>query len=185
MKPASLALLAAVLIVGCAPRAASIAPSHVSTAYYSGWSCERLLDEHAKVTDTLIHANAAQDRASNRDTLTVIFLGAPLSAGGIKGEVARLKGEEIAISRSLMYGGCINTVRSSPKPPQRIVEQTITNNPAPFFDDAWNACQRKENRVTIQCIANQGVQVSQNDWERCRILPEHKVSRDCVWNKVQ
>ena len=61
---------------------------------------------------------------------------------------------------------------------------------APFvkpsmFDSAWNTCQQQGTTVSVQCLINQGVKIPRQNWEKCRILPEHKVSKQCVWNIVE
>jgi|SRR5262245_19104789 hypothetical protein len=98
--------LALSLLAGCAPRAANISPSAISSARYDGWTCEKLKKEQAFVEESLTRASADQDSAANTDVWTVIVIGVPISGGGIKGEVARLKGEQIAIHRALLDGDC-------------------------------------------------------------------------------
>jgi hypothetical protein len=65
-----------------------------------------------------------------------------------------------------------------------ISSTTPTANPS-IFGSAWDSCQQQGTTVTIQCLKNQGVQVSRQSWEKCRILSEHKISKQCVWNIVE
>jgi len=74
---------------------------------YDGWSCDKLTYEQKFVEDSLIRAIADQDSAATTDIWMVILIGVPTSGGGIKGEVARLKGEQIAIHNAMMQAGCI------------------------------------------------------------------------------
>ena len=101
-------LTAAVLsLAGCAPFASNITPSAISYMRYDGWSCDKLTYEQKFVEDSLIRAIADQDSAATTDIWMVILIGVPTSGGGIKGEVARLKGEQIAIHNAMMQAGCI------------------------------------------------------------------------------
>src|SRR5262245_678662 len=94
-------------LAGCAPFASNITPSAISYMRYDGWSCDKLIYEQKFVEDSLTRASADQDSAATTDIWMVILIGVPTSGGGIKGEVARLKGEQIAIHNAMMQAGCI------------------------------------------------------------------------------
>ena len=47
------------------------------------------------------------DHAADHDALMVFLIGVPTSGGGVKGEVARLKGEQIALHEAMLDRGCL------------------------------------------------------------------------------
>ncbi len=94
------------LVAACAPRADEITPAAISTSQYAGWDCGRLAREKAFTDEALTRASDEQDSAARRDAMTVFLIGVPVSGGGIKGEVARLKGNQEAIRRTLVAQGC-------------------------------------------------------------------------------
>ena len=83
------------------PFAANISPSMISAARYDGWNCNKLKTEQKFIEDALVRVSADQDSAATLDIWMVILIGVPTSGGGVKGEVARLKGEQTAIHRGL------------------------------------------------------------------------------------
>lgn len=99
-------LMAAIAISGCAKKAELVPAAAISTARYDGWSCSKLSREKAFVDEALVRASATQDKAANNDALMVFLIGIPTSGGGVTEEVARLKGEQEALRRSLVQRGC-------------------------------------------------------------------------------
>jgi hypothetical protein len=93
-------------INGCAERAANINPAFISDVKYSDWSCEKLISEKAFVDDALPRVGAQQDAAADNDALMVFLIGVPTSGGGIKSEVARLKGEQEALRKVTRDKNC-------------------------------------------------------------------------------
>src|SRR5437763_1559194 len=90
------AIMAALLLGGCATAPENIGPSDVSDFSYSNLTCEQMGQEQPRVVSALATASAAQREARNDDIAGVILLGMPvssLSAGNMAHEVARLKGE--------------------------------------------------------------------------------------------
>ena len=85
------------LVTGCAPWASNLSPSPISSARYEGWNCNKLRAEQKFVEDSLVRVSADQDCGN----------GVPTSGGGVKGEVARLKGEQIALHNAMLMAGCI------------------------------------------------------------------------------
>ena len=108
------------LIVGCAERAANIEPSYISSEKYGTWNCTSLIKEKSFVDNSLPQASASQDAAADNDALMVFLIGVPTSGGGIKSEVARLKGEQEALRRAIRDENCDST--------QRDTRTTSTNN---------------------------------------------------------
>ena len=94
-------------LAACAERAANIEPAAISTAKYDGWNCSKLAQEAAFVDEALVRAEGVQDDAADQDALMVFLIGVPTSGGGIKSEVARLKGEKQALRRARVERGCM------------------------------------------------------------------------------
>ena len=55
----------------------------------------------------LNRVSADQDDAADHDALMVFLIGVPTSGGGVAGQVAELKGEQIALHKALLDRGCI------------------------------------------------------------------------------
>jgi hypothetical protein len=103
MNKFSTAILALILsgyVISCAPMAAEIEPAQISSVRYDDWSCAKIAKERAFVDEALPKISAQQDEASEKDALMVFLIGVPTSGGGIKSEVARLKGEQEALRRA-------------------------------------------------------------------------------------
>ena len=92
----------------CAPHASEITAAAISGVRYDGWSCAKLTKEQAFVDEALTRTSADQDAAADHDALMVFLIGVPTSGGGVKGEVARLKGEQQALHSAMLDGGCIH-----------------------------------------------------------------------------
>ena len=120
-------LLAALLfLVGCAPYASNITPSAISSARYDGWSCDKLRAEQRFVEESLTRVSADQDSAAGNDILMVILIGVPTSGGGVKGEVARLKGEQIALHHAMVQANCLTPAPTAAVTPIEPVAATAT-----------------------------------------------------------
>src|SRR6478672_11579183 len=96
MKTVGLILLLG-LLSACAPYASDISPAPISSARYDGWSCSKLAKEQAFIDSSLARVSADQDHSANNDALMVFLIGVPTSGGGVKGQVADLKGQQIAL----------------------------------------------------------------------------------------
>jgi hypothetical protein len=108
------ALALACLLGGCAPYSRDISPAPISDARYDGWDCPKLSKEQAFVNSALTRVSADQDGAADHDALMVFLIGVPTSGGGVKGEVADLKGQQIALHEALLNRGCLTAQTSSP-----------------------------------------------------------------------
>ena len=95
------------LLVGCAPYARDISPAPISTARYDGWDCPKLQKEKAFIDEALTRVSADQDGAADHDALMVFLIGVPTSGGGVKGQVADLKGQQVALHEALLDRGCL------------------------------------------------------------------------------
>lgn len=95
------------ILSDCAPYARDISPAAISTARYDGWDCAKLQKEKSFVDESLTRVSADQDGAADHDALMVFLIGVPTSGGGVKGEVAELKGEQKALHEALLDRGCL------------------------------------------------------------------------------
>jgi hypothetical protein len=104
-------MLASVLLplafAACAPYASEISPAPISEARYDGWDCSKLSKEQTFVEESLARVSADQDHAASHDALMVFLIGVPTSGGGVKGQVADLKGQMDALHTAMMSHGCI------------------------------------------------------------------------------
>jgi hypothetical protein len=94
-------------LVACAQYAAEIPPAAISESRYDDWSCPKPKKEQAFVDAALVRVSADQDQAAGRDTLMVALIGVPTSGGGVKGQVADLKGQQIALHEALRDHNCL------------------------------------------------------------------------------
>jgi hypothetical protein len=65
-----------------------------------------LRKEKAFVDESLTRVSADEDASADHDALMVFLIGVPTSGGGVKGEVAELKGEQKALQQALLDKGC-------------------------------------------------------------------------------
>jgi hypothetical protein len=91
----------------CAPHASEISPAPISAARYDDWRCEKLQKEQAFVEQSLVRVSADQDHAAKNDALMVFLIGVPTSGGGVKGQVAELKGEQNALRDAIRDHNCL------------------------------------------------------------------------------
>lgn len=97
------------MLAGCAKAPESIAPSYVSEIPYQSYSCQQLGQERARLQAAYAVAAEAQEGARTGDALGVIFLGIPtssLSGGNIAPEIANLKGQMVAVDRTIIAKNC-------------------------------------------------------------------------------
>lgn len=106
MKKPLTILIMALSVAGCAQSANQVQASYISTARYDGWNCNKLQREYIFVEEALIRSSKTQDDAATTDALMVFLIGIPTSGGGVKGEVARLKGQREALRQSARDAGC-------------------------------------------------------------------------------
>jgi hypothetical protein len=121
MKTKAIALvLLAAFASGCATRPANVAPTAVSSLRYDERTCKVLLREAEDVGQQLFDASARLDTKATNDAVAmgvglILFWPALFIVGGGQGleqEVARLKGEQIALNRKLLQQDC-----GAPPPP--------------------------------------------------------------------
>jgi hypothetical protein len=102
------------ILSGCATAPDSIAPAYVSQERYKALDCEQLTEERKRVEASLTDARIVQAGAASNDVAAVavaiaLFPVAIVGLGGdtaIAGDIARLRGEHIAISEAMKARGC-------------------------------------------------------------------------------
>jgi hypothetical protein len=100
---------AASALVGCAKHPDSISASYVSEVGYQSWSCRQLGEESQRLSAALSTASTQQEQARGNDIAGVILIGLPvssLSGDNIAPEIARLKGEQEAVRKSMISKKC-------------------------------------------------------------------------------
>jgi hypothetical protein len=103
------------IVSGCATHASNVAPTSVSSLQYDGVDCKRLAIESADINMKLSTLSAKLDSKADADTALVAgslilwpFLIGLAATGGKaeEAEVARLKGEKIAIEQTSLRKNC-------------------------------------------------------------------------------
>lgn len=103
------AALAAVALSGCAKAPETIAPSYVSEVPYQSYTCTQLGQEKARLEQAYAVTAKAQNDARTGDAWGVFLLGMPtssLSGGNVAAEVASLKGQMVAVDRTIIAKNC-------------------------------------------------------------------------------
>ena len=103
------------LLSGCAPNSASLAPAYVSPLVYANFDCEQMQMEYARLSRRAYEASGQQDQAASDDAAMfaigmILFWPALFFLGGTKeqeAEYARLKGEYEALDRVAVQKNCI------------------------------------------------------------------------------
>lgn len=109
MRKFALTAVIGAVLSACAQSPDAIAPAYVSEVPYRSWACADLIEEVARVEGALVTASLQQEDARTNDTVGVIFLGLPvasLSGQNVAPQIARLKGEQIALGRVVQQNGC-------------------------------------------------------------------------------
>ena len=108
MKKLILPICLAMLLSACAKTPSSIAPMAVSSSEYTDLSCNQLTSEFTSVSAKLAEAESNQRDKVAADAVVVFLVLIPPSSmtGDYEADVARYKGEKIAIERALDRNGC-------------------------------------------------------------------------------
>lgn len=104
------ALLIGCGLSGCAKPHDDIAPEPVPPAAYAQATCRQLSLMHAKTMRNLIFSNIIQDQHYADDRTRTFGVPTPMATifeQSREAEVARLKGEALAIAAQLERAGCI------------------------------------------------------------------------------
>lgn len=102
-------LVAVLALAACAKNPESISPAYVSELTYQPLTCEQLAGEQARLTAAYAVAAKQQNNARTNDVVGVILIGLPVSSmsgDNIAPEIARLKGEQEAVRKSMIAKGC-------------------------------------------------------------------------------
>ena len=107
------ALVATLILPGCAPHPENIQAKYVSPTTYGNLSCEQLADERARTQAEAARVSDIQRGNANADTAMVVgslFLWPVLfglaATTDHREEVARMKGEAEATEQELKMKGC-------------------------------------------------------------------------------
>lgn len=102
------AVVALVVISGCATRPESIPASYVSHEKYMGADCTQLATNMADARADLQKFSSMQDSKANMDAATVFLVLIPASklTGDSAADVAKFKGEVEAIETAQIKKGC-------------------------------------------------------------------------------
>lgn len=108
-KTAATAVLAVASLAACAKAPESIAPSYVSEVQYQSYSCTQLGQEKARLEQAYAVTAKAQNDARTGDAWGVFLIGMPtssLSGGNVAAEVASLKGQMVAVDKTIITKNC-------------------------------------------------------------------------------
>lgn len=108
------AVIAAMLLPGCATSSKDIAAVYVSPLQYQNYDCQQLTAELQRISGRVGQISGRLDEAANNDKMImgaglIIFWPALFALGGTKGqeqEFARLKGEYDAVNQAAIAKKC-------------------------------------------------------------------------------
>ena len=101
--------ITAAFVTGCAKAPNSIAPSYVSEVPYQSYTCKQLGEELQRLEAAYTTTAKAQEDARTGDAWGVFLIGLPtssLSGGNVAAEVASLKGQMVAVQKSIITRNC-------------------------------------------------------------------------------
>lgn len=116
MKVVASLALAGCIIAGCAKSPESISAAYVSEVTYRTWDCQTLAEEQHRLSAAYAVAAQQQEKARGNDVVGVVLIGLPvssLSGDNIAPEIARLKGEQEAIRKTMIMKKC--TIPAAPQ----------------------------------------------------------------------
>ncbi|KFL31489.1 hypothetical protein JP75_08095 [Devosia riboflavina] len=96
-------------LAACAKAPESIAPSYVSEVQYQSYSCTQLGQEKGRLEQAYAVTAKAQNDARTGDAWGVFLIGMPtssLSGGNVAAEVASLKGQMVAVDKTIIAKNC-------------------------------------------------------------------------------
>ena len=119
-----IAVLTALSLVGCASKAADVAPAYVSPMQYQSYNCQQLAAEAQRVSAAAAAASGQQDSQATKDAVAttvsvIVFWPALFLVGGDKqnaAQLAQLKGEMDAIEQTSIQKQCGIQFRAGPGP---------------------------------------------------------------------
>lgn len=111
------ALAAVSTLAACAKAPESIAPSYVSEIPYQSYTCAQLGQEKARLEQAYTVTAKAQNDARTGDAWGVFLIGMPtssLSGGNVAAEVASLKGQMVAVDKTIITKNCQTLPNAAP-----------------------------------------------------------------------
>lgn len=99
-----------VALAGCAKQHNEIAPEPIDPAAYAQADCRQLAQMHAKTMRTLIFSELMQDHQYAEDRTRTFGAPTPMATifeASHESEVARLKGDSLALAAQLQRAGCL------------------------------------------------------------------------------
>ncbi|RTL79542.1 MAG: hypothetical protein EKK29_20820 [Hyphomicrobiales bacterium] len=105
-----LALCALLGLAACAKQHDAIAPEIIEPGVYAQATCPQLARMHAKTMRSLIFAELVQDKHHADDRIRTFGVPTPLATlfdEDVAPEVARLKGNALALAAQIERAGCI------------------------------------------------------------------------------
>jgi hypothetical protein len=114
----------ALLLVGCASKAADVTPTYVSPIQYQSFTCPQLAAEAQRVSAAAAAASGAQDSQATKDAVAttaavIIFWPAAFLVQGDKNnaaQLAQLKGQMDAIQQASIMKNCGIQFQQAPPP---------------------------------------------------------------------
>jgi uncharacterized protein YcfL len=124
VRKSVVAVLAALLLAGCASSAADVAPAYVSPIQYQTFTCPQLAAEAQRVSAAAVAASGAQDSQRTKDALAttaavIVFWPAAFFVQGDKqnaAQLAQLKGQMDAIQQESIAKNCGIQFQTAPPP---------------------------------------------------------------------
>ncbi len=108
------AALAALMLAGCASKAADVAPAYVSPLQYQSFTCPQLAAEAQRVSQAAAIASGTQDSQATKDAVAttvgvIVFWPSLFLVNGDKqnaAQLAQLKGDMDAIQQASIQKNC-------------------------------------------------------------------------------
>ena len=130
MRIARFAVLAALLVAGCAKDANQVGPTYVSPILYENYTCPQLAEEAQRVSSRAQQAAGIQDQHATNGKVAmgvglIVFWPVLLMTKGNDentAELARLRGQMDAIEQASIRKKCGITFQHAPPPPPPVAQ---------------------------------------------------------------
>ncbi|WP_457798523.1 hypothetical protein [Methylocystis sp. S23] len=109
-KRAALAFSAICGLSACAKRHGEVAPAPIPPSAFETATCRQLSAMHAKAMRTLVFSELLQDHRHAEDRTRIFGVPTPMATifeENREAELARLKGETLALAAQLQRAGCV------------------------------------------------------------------------------
>lgn len=126
MRMISTALIATLLLAGCASKSSDVTASYVTPLQYQAFTCEQIGGEATRVSARVSELSGAQDSKATNDAIAtgvaiVVFWPAAFLVDGddaSTAELGRLKGEFQALEQASIQKNCGFQFQQQQPPPQ-------------------------------------------------------------------